>query len=174
MAAPKNNQYYLKRIVSGRPPKYTPKQWAEKMMDYLDYMDGHTWDKQEAIKSGDKVGTLISVPTKTPLTIQGFCNFAGVSSELYARYKSDKGFEDYHGITTYMDGIIKQNQLEGSMVGAYNPNIVARLLGLAEKTETDHTSGGQSLPPVVINIQPLKEDENFPSSEDELEGVKES
>ena len=46
--------------------------------------------------------------------------------------------------------------------------------GYIEKSEIDHTSGGQSLPPVIINIQPLKDDENFPSSEDELEGVKES
>lgn len=174
MAAPKNNQYYLKRIVSGRPPKYTPKQWAEIMMSYLDYMEEQTWNKKEAIKGGDLAGQLVSIPTKTPLTIYGFCNFAGVSSDLYARYKSDKGFEDYHAITTYMDGVIKQNQLEGSMVGAYNPNIVARLLGLAEKTENDHTSGGQSLPPVIIHIQPVDETQKLPSSEDELEGLKQS
>ena len=174
MAAPKGNQYYLKRIVNGKPPKYTPKEWSEKMIDYLKYMENCTWNKNEAIKGGDLAGTIISIPTKTPLTIQGFCNFAGVSSELYARYKQDKGFEDYHGITMYIDSIIKQNQLEGSMVGAYNPNIVARLLGLAEKTENDHTSGGQSLPPVIINITAPENEPNFPSSEEELEGLKES
>ena len=174
MAAPKGNEYYLKRIVVGKKPQYSPKEWAKMIIDYLDYMEDQTWDKKEAIKSGDKTGTLVSIPTKTPLTIYGFCNYSGVSIDLYLRYKQDKGFEAYHDITMYLDGIIKQNQLEGSMVGAYNPNIVARLLGLAEKTENDHTSGGQSLPPVIINITAPENEPNFPSSEDELEGLKES
>lgn len=46
--------------------------------------------------------------------------------------------------------------------------------GYIEKQEFDHTSGGQSLPPVIINIQPVDETEKLPSSEDELEGLKES
>ena len=46
--------------------------------------------------------------------------------------------------------------------------------GYIEKSEIDHTSGGQSLPPVIINITAPENEPNFPGSEEELEGLKES
>lgn len=46
--------------------------------------------------------------------------------------------------------------------------------GYIEKQEIDHTSGGNTLPPVIINITAPENEPEFPSSEEDLEGLKES
>jgi hypothetical protein len=57
---------------------------------------------------------------------------------------------------------IETNQTEGALVDAYNPTITARLLGLREKTEIDHTINGTqeiivSSPEVAFELEKLKE-----------------
>jgi hypothetical protein len=65
------------------------------------------------------------------------------------------------------------DKFEGAAVGAYNANLIARELGLRDKTEVDHTSGGDKItapPPINVynNAPPLA------SSETEIDDKKSS
>jgi hypothetical protein len=135
MPAPKGNEYWKFAEKHGRGFKYTPDALWKEALDYFDYMSTSVWNKKEAIKSGDMAGTLIDIPTQTPLSIETFCLFADISHKTFLNYNSgEEPYKEFLQVTTRIRGVIESNQFEGATVGAYNPNIIARKLGLGDKT----------------------------------------
>lgn len=136
MAAPKGNNYWQFRDKHGRDFKYTPELFWKEALKYFEYMSESVWNKKEAIKSGELAGKLIDIPTSTPMSIESFCLFADIDRGTWDNYESnEKPYKDFFNIITRVRGIIESNQFEGATVGAYNPNIIARKLGLTEKVE---------------------------------------
>lgn len=76
-----------------------------------------------------------------PLTIEGFENYLADNnilqdaSHYFANTNGD--YEEYCTICTRIRKAIRQDQIEGGMVGQYNPSITQRLNNLVEKTQTD-------------------------------------
>lgn len=145
MAAPKGNTYWQFRNKHGRDFKYTPDALWDEAVKYFEWISGKVWNKKEAIKSGEMAGTLIDIPTQTPMSIESFCLFADIDHQTFRNYESGEGYEAFFGITTRIRKIIESNQFEGATVGAYNPNIIARKLGLSDKQEIAQN--------VVINFE---------------------
>ena len=145
MAAPKGNTYWQFRNKHGRDFKYTPDALWEEAVKYFEWISENVWNKKEAIKSGEMAGTLIDIPTQTPMSIESFCLFADIDDNTFFRYEKEKGYEDFWDITTRIRKIIESNQFEGATVGAYNPNIIARKLGLSDKQEIAQS--------VIINFE---------------------
>jgi len=135
MAETKNRFKQLVAKNFFKPKKYSPEQWKDIFIEYLADRGERVWNKKEPIKSGDHAGKLIDVPNQLPLTMESFCVFAGVTLQTFNNYEKMKGYEQYFGLTTRMRDIIESDQLDGATVGAYNPNIIARKLGLSEKIE---------------------------------------
>jgi len=69
---------------------------------------------------------------ETPYTKSGLFLFLGIDINTWDLYKDR---EDFIHITSRIEQIIYTQKIEGAAVGAFNQNIVARELGLAEKTE---------------------------------------
>lgn len=138
MPAPPNNQYWkFRKDFLGRKKEYTPKEWFEKIVEYFEWQQKQYWTKKESIKSGELAGTTMSVPITPPMNVGGLCLFADIDRRTYTNYKSGEGYEDFFPITNWAAEIIELNQLEGATIGAFNPNIIARQLGLADKQEID-------------------------------------
>lgn len=148
MAAPKKNEYYKRRQKDGRELIYgSPDLLLEEAYNYFDWCKKNPFHKREVIKSGIRAGDVIKVEVDRPYTIEGFCVYAGISVQTFSNYGER---EDYFAVVTHVREVIRQNQLEGAIVEAYSPNIVARLLGLADKKEFTG-EGGKDL---TINITP--------------------
>ena len=159
MAFKEGNNYWEFRGKHGRDFKYTPEDLWEEAVKYFDWMSTRVWNKKEAIKSGDRAGQLIDIPTSTPLSIESFCLFADISYDTFRNYLSNEGsYIDFFEITTRIATIIKSNQFEGATVGAYNHSIISRTLGLSDRQ--DITTGGEKLNPnIEITIHgPTDED----------------
>lgn len=76
-----------------------------------------------------------------PLTMEGFevyC-FENYSDVHHYFDNTDGRYEDYRTICSHIKKVIRQDQIEGGMVGQYNPSITQRLNGLKEQTETTIT-----------------------------------
>lgn len=155
MAAPLGNNYWEFRNKHGRDFKYNPESFWEEAVKYFEWIQDKVWNKKEAIKSGDMAGTLIDIPTSTPMSITSFCLFADIDENTFQRYEKEQGYEAFWAITKRIKGIIESQQFEGATVGAYNPNIIARKLGLVDKS--DVTSGGES----INNVNPTEIMENI-------------
>jgi len=92
-----------------------------------------------------------------PLTMEGFdifvMNYEGIESRGVDQYfiNKDGVYSAYLGICSRIKREIRNDQIEGGMVGQYNPSITQRLNNLTEKT--DVTTGGDKLnQPVTVRI----------------------
>jgi hypothetical protein len=154
MSAPKGNNYWEFRNKHGRDFKYTPDYLWDEAVKYFEWISTKVWNKKDPIKSGEMAGTLIDIPTQTPMSLESFCLFADISCDTFRNYESNTNeYKDYFEVTTRIRKIIESQQFEGATVGAFNPNIIARKLGLQDKT--DITSGGEKIEPpktTIINL----------------------
>lgn len=139
MAAPKGNNYWQFRNKHGRDFSYTPDLFWDEAIGYFEFMQKSVWNKKDPIKSGEMAGKLIDIPTQTPMSIQSFCLFADIDENTFSRYEKEVGYEDFWAITKTIKSIIESQQFEGATVGAFNPNIIARKLGLSDNSKIEHS-----------------------------------
>jgi len=87
-----------------------------------------------------------------PLTIDGFKTYCNKINQDINRYwyNLENNFQDYVTIVTRIKEEIRNDQIEGAIVGQYNNNIVARLNGLKENS--DVTTNGKEISEIKINI----------------------
>ena len=124
----------------GRPRAYTPEALDAKFEEYVE------WVKANPVYINKvSAGEIIPVPTQRPLTLVGFCQFAKISKDTFRRYE-----DEFCGLLTCVRVAIEADQLEGAMVGQYNPNIVARVLHLADRQ--DVTTNGKA---ITASTQPI-------------------
>jgi hypothetical protein len=88
-----------------------------------------------------KDGRIERTPLETPITFEGFeCYLAdnNVINDL-GDYASNKGgnYDDYSTTITRITKNCFVHNFKGASVGLFNPNIIAKKLGLVEKTQTD-------------------------------------
>lgn len=113
--------------------EYRPRKLWQRAVDYFEFMREREWNRVELLKSGAAAGTPCYVPVQVPLGLRGFLVFAGLTRGQWRRYRNDPDFAD---ICDRIEMMIETQNIEGAMVGAYNGSFAARLLGLADKTET--------------------------------------
>lgn len=143
----------------GQPKKVeSPEKMLELWKEYKDYVKANP----RHIYQLDRNGQLVAVPHEVPLTQQGFevhvYNNYGFHIGHYFDNK-DKLYNDYVAICSHIRAERQRDQIEGGMVGQYNPSITQRLNNLKE--QTDITTEGekiQQLPSISIEIIPPTEE----------------
>lgn len=89
----------------------------------------------------DKTGKVVAIPLRVPLTIEGFemyCFNEGIISDLSQYFaNTENRYTDYQTICSRIRKAVRNDQIEGGMVGQYNPSITQRLNNLVEKTQTE-------------------------------------
>ncbi len=132
--------------AGGRPPKFkTPEELAEKAEGYFQYCDTHhieVWQRKAAAanqsaKNGSGVksdeGTMY---IRRPYTLDGLGLWLGVVWKDYKTYHTD---DEYSEVIRTLEARVRDQQVSGAMVGAYNANLVARLNSIAENTNINVT-----------------------------------
>lgn len=76
-------------------------------------------------------------PLERPLTFEGFYNYCYDTVGCIDQYfeNRDSRYNEYVAICSRIKKDIRQDQIEGGMVGQYNPSITQRLNGLTDKQE---------------------------------------
>jgi hypothetical protein len=86
-----------------------------------------------------KDGIEVHKPLERPLTMEGFQNYLEdkeIITDVTDYFENkDNRYSDYIRICTRIRREIRQDQIEGGMVGQYNPSITQRLNNLTEKVE---------------------------------------
>ncbi|MDH6304622.1 hypothetical protein M2459_001357 [Parabacteroides sp. PF5-5] len=133
-AAPKGNQFWKLRSKHGRDKLFaTPELLWEAASEYFQWCDDHPWAVSKTKKKEDKTETE-ETPTQRPYTISGLMLYCDASQSFWRKFK-DEDHKDFFTVITRIEGVIETQQFEGATVGAFNANIIARKLGLSEKTE---------------------------------------
>jgi len=84
-----------------------------------------------------KDGTEVRKPLERPLTMEGFKNYCYNIVGCIHQYlvNQDDLYNDYMTICSRIKETIRQDQIEGGMVGQYNASITQRLNGLADRQQ---------------------------------------
>ena len=116
----------------------TPEILWQHFLDYKEVV------KKKPIIVKDWVGkdaTDVYREKERPLTIEGFENYLEDKEIIggLGDYFSNKGdaYSEYSTICSRIKRNVRQDQIEGGMVGIYNPSITQRLNSLVDKKETE-------------------------------------
>lgn len=90
-----------------------------------------------------------------PLTYEGFQNFCEDNICCVHQYfeNQNNSYTDYLNICSRIRRVIRQDQIEGGIVGQYNPSITQRLNGLTEKVESKNENNNIVSGELVVNIK---------------------
>ncbi len=135
--APKGNKFYLLRSKHGRDPLFADAELLrEAAYEYFAWIDRTPWKRNEAIKSGDRAGTIIKVPTARPYTLSGLCIYLGADESFWRNFRAQqKDNEGFSAVIRHIEAIIRTQKFEGAAVGVFNANIISRDLGLVDKQQ---------------------------------------
>lgn len=157
MAAPKGNTYWkqAKGFAVGNPKKYTPEELWNKALEYFEWIEKNPLKEEKVFGTGVRM----KVNKMRAMTLTGFYLFAEIDKKTFEKYCND---EAYIPVTTRIRDIIYTQKFEGAAADLLNPNIIAREIGLADKT--DITSGGR---PVfsAVNVKVVRSKEDLPEKQ---------
>lgn len=137
MAAPPGNQFWKLRSKHGRDKLFaTPELLWEAACEYFQWCDNNPWYK---IDFRGKDNEEVKIPTERPYTLTGLCLYLNCNQAYFRNFKLQlpKDEKDFNAIISRIEETIETQQFEGATVGAYNANIIARKLGLSDKSEVE-------------------------------------
>ena len=132
--------------AGGRPPKFkTPEELETKAEGYFQYCDTHpieVWQRKAAAanqsaKNGSGVksdeGTMY---IRRPYTLDGLMLWLelGMNWRDFRAYHEN---DEFSAVIRTLDARVRNQQVSGAMVGAYNANLVARLNGISESVQVE-------------------------------------
>lgn len=134
----------------GRPLKYTPKELAEKFSEYVE------WANENPLETGYSE-EISYVKTKRHLehsetkprmvSIRGFLVWLGTDMNWWYGLPSGKRGEEFSRVIARIKDYCEHYQTELASAGIYKENIIARLLGLVDKSSV--TTKGDAVTVVV-------------------------
>lgn len=132
MAAPVKNQFWKLRSKHGRDKIFeSPEMLWEAACEYFEATDARKWIKTEF---NGKDAIECHVPTETPYTWTGLYLFLDIDHSTWQLYEKR---DDFIAISTRVRHIIYTQKFEGAAVGAFNPQLISRDLGLIDKSAAD-------------------------------------
>lgn len=154
MAAPQGNQFWQLRSSHGRKKLFeTPELMWEAACEYFQWCVDNPLYTSETIKSGPKAGSMFKVPVMRAMTLHGLCSHLDCSTSYFRNFKHEqKDNEDFLTVISRIEDVIYRQKFEGAAAGLLNANIIARDLGLSDKTEskTDITTNGKEVGAVTM------------------------
>lgn len=138
--APKGNQYWKLAHNFRKPKKYQPQELLDKAVEYAKWCEANPLKEEKVFGTGVRM----TVNKMRAMTIQGFCLFANMTMPTWQDYEKQ---EAYSSIIAHVKAIFFSQKLEGAAADLLNPNIIARELGLSEKTDHSVKTTG----PIEIN-----------------------
>jgi hypothetical protein len=139
MAAPLGNQFWKVRSSHGRTPIFaTPDILWEACEQYFQWVEENPlWESKPFAYQG--AVTVGHMPKMRAMTISGLCIFLDIARKSWDEYRAR---QDYLPVVTRVEEIIRTQKFEGASADLLNPNIIARDLGLADKSELSGPEGG--------------------------------
>lgn len=136
MPAPKGNKFWLVRSSHGRNPIFAkPEDLWKSAQEYFEWVHANPL-KEEKVFAYQGGITRAEISKIRAMTITGLCLFLDISHDAWKEYSARKGFI---GVCAAIDACIRTQKFEGASADLLNANIIARDLGLADKTEHSGT-----------------------------------
>lgn len=129
----------------GQPPCFnSPEEMLERAIEYFKWCEDNPLGEHKIFA---QQGTIIDgkVNHKRPYTQAGLCVYLGISEQTWRNYRDSN--PAYFEVTKLITDAMYDQKFAGASAGIFNANIIARDLGLKDKSEIDHQSSDGSMTP---------------------------
>jgi len=133
------NRFWEARSSHGRNPIFaTPDDLWTACVEYFE------WNADNPLYA-DKLVSFQGVTKHEPearmraMTLDGLCTFLDIARRTWDEYR---GRADYLPVVTRVESIIRDQKFSGAAADLLNANIIARDLGLSDKSELTGANGG--------------------------------
>ncbi|GAA2848677.1 DNA-packaging protein gp3 [Aminobacter aminovorans] len=148
MSAPLGNQFWKARSSHGRDPIFaTPDALWGACGEYFEWVDANPLYEARPFAYQGEV-KVENIARMRAMTISGLCIFLGIARRSWDNYCERDGFGD---VTARVEAIIRTQKFEGAAADLLNTSIIARELGLADKSEVTG-KGGAALTSTVDEL----------------------
>lgn len=132
-AAPIGNKYWQLRSKHGRDKLFaTPELLWEAAKEYFEWCDNNPVLKEDYV---GKDANRVERQLQRPYTISGLCVYIDASRQWWNEFRGNAS-KDFLVVLSRIEEIIYSQKFDGAAVGVFNQSIIARDLGLVERTES--------------------------------------
>jgi hypothetical protein len=150
MAAPLGNRFWEARSSHGRNPIFaSPGDLWEACCEYFDWVEENPL-YEDRIISFQGIATHEPVAKMRAMTVSSLCIFLDIGVQTWHDYRAK---EDFSEVTSRVDDVIRTQKFQGASAELLNANIIARDLGLADRTEQSGLNGGPIKAETVTRIE---------------------
>lgn len=127
------NRFWEARSSHGANPVFADAEclW-QACVEYFDWNAENPLHEAKAFAYEGKV-TTEDLPKMRAMTIGGLCMFLDVAEQTWREWRKSR--PDLSSVITRAEAVIYRQKFEGASAGLLVPNIIARDLGLADKSE---------------------------------------
>lgn len=139
MSAPAGNKFWEARSSHGRAPMFkTPDEMWGAACEYFEWAESNPLKGEKLFSHSGEIirGEYVKMRA---FTIEGLCNFLGITSRAWRGYREKK---DFVPIIERVEQVMFEQKFSGAAADLLNANIIARDLGLADKSELTGKDGG--------------------------------
>ena len=136
MAAPKGNRFWEQRSSHGRNPIFkSPDDLWNACTQYFQWCEDNPLMEHKVFSAYDGLREA-QVPHMRAMTISGLCLYLDICESTWANYRLQK---DFLAVVTRAEKYIYNQKFSGAAADMLNSNIIARDLGLKDKTVQEQT-----------------------------------
>lgn len=151
------NRIWEARSSYGRKPTFIDDEALRAaVIEYFEWAEGSPLSEEKLFSYEGKV-VRDKISKMQAMTIKGLCVFLDISYQNWTEYRARAAYSE---VCEWAEAVIYQQKFTGAAAGLLNPAIIARDLGLADKS--DHTSSDGTMSPqpaVVMNLSALSDEE---------------
>lgn len=137
MGAPSGNQFWKLRSKHGRDKLFeTPQLMWEAACEYFEWCENNPLIE---VDFKGKDAKRVEMPKMRAFTLIGLCIYLDCSSSYFRAFKITTSNKDFLTVITHIEEVIYNQKFTGAAAGFLNPNIIARDLGLIDKSAVDIT-----------------------------------
>jgi len=143
------NDFWKRRTTHGRSKIFaTPEILYAACLEYFEDTDKNPlYECKSYMYQGEIIHDF--VPKMRAMTISGLCIFLGVGKDAWADYRKNP---DFSAVCESVEEAIRTQKLQGAAADMLNASIIAREIGLADKSAIDHTTNGKDMPDIGIAV----------------------
>jgi hypothetical protein len=136
MSAPVGNSFWKARSSHGPNPHFrSPGALWSACCEYFEWVEANPLYEDKLV-SFQGITKHEPVAKMRAMTIEGLCIFLDISTSTWREWRQSR--EDLSAVIAKTEEIIRCQKFTGAAADLLNPNIIARDLGLTDKTATEH------------------------------------
>jgi hypothetical protein len=140
-----HSDYWRGRGPRGKKPKFdSPEKLWDACVEYFEFVEANPLLEDKAMGGGEAGPAHTDLRKMRAMTIAGMCTFIGCSQRAWQEWAVERA--DLKETIELVDQIIRTQKFEGAAAGMLNPVIIARDLGLTEKSEITGKDGKDLVP----------------------------